>query len=105
MDKDPLPMSVADIKGNIVTDPLLVLDTWKKYCEKLGCDGGGSADQGDRAQTPEAQRDSERAALILDEVRRLSLSQDGSLPELSRPVTWEEVHAAIQGMHAGKAPS
>jgi hypothetical protein len=60
MDKDPFSSSVADIKDNIVTDPLLVLDTWKKYCEKLGCDGGGSADQGDRAQSPEAQRDSER---------------------------------------------
>ena len=56
----------------------------------------------DRANQKD-QYDDDFAQKVLGEIRG-SLGRDGSCAELTRPISWEEVHIAVRRLPNGKAP-
>ena len=93
--------------GKVACDSIGVLNAWRAYAEKLGkADCIGDAEPvgcgGDRASTARRDFDDEFARQVLREVAAVSCV-DGSVPELDRDVTYEDVHRALVSMPAGKA--
>ena len=99
MSKDTLPETVRDENGDLEMDPVKVKRIWANYIRRLGSEptiGGELQDTSDRAEF-----DDPFAKKIADFVR-MSLSPNGSLPELVNPITWAEVHSAISRLPNGK---
>ena len=98
----PKITAVYDEDGKTVTDPVQRLKVWKTYCEKLCADV--PVDTGDRADNGHTAGFNDRfAQKILKEMRTRSIVE-GYIPEIDKPVEWEEVHSAIRGMANGKTP-
>jgi len=93
--------SVLDPAGNVISDPLEVLKVWRDYAEKLGAESP-LFDSSDRAEPPSSFDDSFARRVMLE--MRDFLDADGTLPELSRPISWEEVHAAVRQLRLDTAP-
>ena len=93
--------AVLDEKGGLVTGNLAVLAAWKRYVVKLGKDDFPSSS--DRAIKDDDVFDDEAACAIMARIRS-TLGLQGRLLELSNRVTWEEVHAAVRALDAGKSP-
>ena len=85
----------------MVTGNLEVLAAWKSYVVKLGKDDFPSSS--DRAIKDDDVFDDGAARAILARIRS-TLDPQGRLLELSNRVTWEEVHAAVRALDAGKSP-
>jgi hypothetical protein len=97
--KDILPETVRNENGDLELDPAKVKRIWANYIRRLGSEPnivGELKDTGDRAEF-----DDPFAKKIADYVR-MSLSPNGSLPELVNPITWAEVHSAISHLPNGK---
>ena len=90
----PAGASVLDSDGNVVCDPLRTLQIWRDYTVELGkevpLDGSSGFDD-------QFGRD------VLAQLQA-SLTVGGTVPELTNPILWEEVHNAIRKLDAGKTP-
>ena len=95
-----LPVVVLDENQKLVTDPVKVLETWRKYVLKLGKQD--IPDRGDSI-SKQSQFDDEFAWRVRDELRDLTFGALNVVPELDKAITWEEVHSAIVTLGDGKA--
>ena len=98
-----LPSAVLDAQGELVTDPLKVLQTWRDFTRELGREDPipeARSGHSDRREAP-TKYDDDFARDALDRLRTMFVG-DG-VPELDKIITWDEVHTNIQRLQSGKA--
>ena len=98
-----LPSVVNDRDGNLVSDPLKVLQTWRDFTAELGREDVIPPTQRDHSDHREdgCRYDNEFARKVLQELRGVFVG-DG-VDELDAVITWDEVHSGISMLKAGKA--
>jgi hypothetical protein len=95
------PDCVVDPDGNLVTDELEVLRTWRRFVIKLGKEPPVGSDPGDRISDSEF--DDVFAGQVLASLDKCC-ADNGKVPELDESLSWEEVHAAVRALKNGKSP-
>ena len=97
---EALPAMVQDASGTVVSDPCLVLKAWHDFVKKLGEADSLEPDHEHICHDSEFDDDFGRA--VMDRLKAISLVEGGP-EELSREVSWEEVHGVVRALVSGKA--
>jgi hypothetical protein len=100
--RDKAPKVVLDAVGSSVTDPTAALKVWREYVVRLSQDHDIDGDHAEVPNVKEHVYNQAFARKIKADLQR-SLSSAGTLPELSRPIVWEEIHAAVRLLVPGSA--
>ena len=100
-----LPCSVLRADGSSTTDSTEILQAWKIFAESLGKESVPiNRDPGDRiAAEPEHTYDDDFARRVYAAIRSVCLDPNGTIPDLDAEITWEEVHAVLRSLPAGKS--
>ena len=100
--KTAVPEAVMNKEGELVTDPTKVLATWKETLAELGAEPRVD-EHSDRCSNDKSLFDDEFAKQILKEIRRTTFGDGDTVPELERPITWDEIRTALAALPNGKA--
>ena len=95
------PKAVLNPEGEVITDPVAALQTWKEYVIKLG--NKDSLPQSDHKVSQKSKYDDDFGRKVLN-ILGTTLSSDGTLIELTNPFTWEEIHVVVCQLDPSSAP-
>jgi hypothetical protein len=103
--------AVLDLDGNVITNHVEVLNTWKEYIRFLGKEQSierRSDPHSDRIANDDSEFDDDFARGLIEELRRIHASSSelygGSVPELDKAISFEEVHAVFRDLKYGTCP-